>query len=52
MAKTGIFGDLFDLDGDGNLDFFEEALEIAAISRINRRDEDNEDVEDFDDDLD
>ena len=30
----GIFGDLFDLNGDGKLDFFEQALEFDAFERM------------------
>lgn len=33
MGK-GIFGGMFDLDGDGNLDVFEQALEFWAFSMI------------------
>lgn len=33
MGK-GIFGGMFDLNGDGNLDVFEQALEFQAFSMI------------------
>ena len=33
MGK-GIFGRMFDMDGDGNLDVFEQALEFQAFSMI------------------
>lgn len=33
MGK-GIFGGMFDVDGDGNLDVFEQALEFHAFSMI------------------
>ena len=33
MGK-GIFGGMFDLDSDGNLDVFEQALEFQAFSMI------------------
>ena len=33
MGK-GIFGRMFDMDGDGNLDVFEQALEFHAFSMI------------------
>lgn len=33
MGK-GIFGGMFDLDGDGNLDVFEQTLEFQAFSMI------------------
>ncbi len=35
MFDDGIFGGLFDLDGDVKLDFFEQGLEFMAISRNN-----------------
>lgn len=35
MFDDGIFGGLFDLDGDGKLDFFEQGLEFMAILRNN-----------------
>lgn len=33
MGK-GIFGGMFDIDGDGKLDIFEQALEFQAFSMI------------------
>ena len=30
----GIFGDLFDLNGDGNLDSFEKAVEFGAFMQM------------------
>lgn len=30
----GIFGGMFDIDGDGKLDVFEQALEFQAFSMI------------------
>ena len=34
MFDDGIFGGLFDLDGDGKLDLFEQGLEFMAISEL------------------
>ena len=43
MFEDGIFGGLFDLDGDGNIDFFEQGLEFMAISELMEEDEENSD---------
>ena len=50
MFDDGIFGGLFDLDGDGKLDPFEQTLEFMAISELMKEDEENSDF-DFDDDF-
>ena len=34
MFEDGIFGGMFDLDGDGKLDSFEQTLEFIAISEL------------------
>lgn len=47
MFDDGIFGGLFDLDGDGKLNAFEQGLEFMAISELMKEDE-NSDF-DFDD---
>ena len=43
---NGIFGDIFDFDGDGSLDIIEQAAELAFIADIiedeETDDEDNE----------
>lgn len=44
---NGIFGDIFDFDGDGRLDIIEQAAELAFIATII---EDKETDEDDDDD--
>lgn len=41
--NEGFFGGFFDFDGNGKLDVFEEALEIAAIDYIINGDEDSPD---------
>ena len=45
--SNGIFGDLFDLNDDGNLDCFEQGLEFMFLNEL-MNEEDN-DEEDFDD---
>lgn len=52
---NGIFGDIFDFDGDGRLDIIEQAAEFAFIATIveeeekkSREDYDDEDDEDDD----
>ncbi len=47
MKNDDFFGGLFDLDGDGNTDIFEEAMGLAFIGDMMKNDED-----DGDDDLD
>ena len=49
MFDDGIFGGLFDLDGDGKLDFFEQGLEFMAISELLKEEEDSDC--DFDEDF-
>lgn len=40
MFEDGIFGGLFDIDGDGKLDPFEQTLEFMAVSELLKEDED------------
>lgn len=47
MSK-GIFGDLFDFNGDSNLDAFEHGLEFMLLNELLGEDEDDED-NDFND---
>ena len=47
MFEDGIFGGMFDLDGDGKLDAFEQGLEFMAISELLKEDE----ASDYNDDL-
>lgn len=47
MFDDGIFGELFDLDGDGKLDLFEQGLEFMAISELMEEDEDSDSGDDF-----
>lgn len=41
-----LFGNLFDLDGDGTLSDFEEAAELGFLAQILEEDESEEDPED------
>ena len=41
MFEDGIFGGMFDLNGDGKLDPFEQTLEFMAISELMEEDEDS-----------
>lgn len=47
MSK-GIFGDLFDFNGDGNLDALEQGLEFMLLDELTNDDE-YDDLNDFDD---
>ena len=42
---NGIFGDIFDFDGDGRLDIIEQATELAIIADI-IEDEETDDEDD------
>lgn len=44
---NGIFGNLFDLNGDGNLDALEQGLEFMLLNELSSENEDDDD--DFDD---
>jgi len=51
-----IFGGLFDIDGDGNIDMSERTMEYAAIDELEEEyrddldDEDDEDDDEYEDD--
>ena len=47
---NGIFGDIFDFDGDGKLDIIEQAAELAFIANIIEEEEIDEGEETDDDD--
>lgn len=48
----GIFGDLFDLDSNGVVDGFEEALEIITINEMmNEEEKEKEDLFDLEDEF-
>lgn len=42
----GIFGDLFDFNGDGNLDCFEQGLEFMLLNELMNEDSDDDEYED------
>ena len=50
----GIFGDMFDLDGNGDLDIFEQAAELCFLDEISMEEHDElddfENLDEFDDD--
>ena len=47
--SNGIFGDLFDFNGDGNLDCFEQGLEFMLLDELLKEDEEDDLDLDFDD---
>lgn len=47
MFEDGVFGGVFDIDGDGKLDPFEQTLEFMAISELLEEDEDLEPDDSF-----
>ena len=47
--SNGIFGDLFDFNGDGNLDCFEQGLEFMLLDELTKEDEEDDFDLDFDD---
>lgn len=51
MFEDGIFGGMFDLDGDGKLNAFEQGLEFMAISELMEEDKDS-DIDFYSDDFD
>ena len=42
----GIFGDLFDFNGDGNLDCFEQGLEFMLLNELMNEDSDDDEYDD------
>ena len=43
---NGIFGDLFDFNGDGNLDALEQGLEFMLLNELTNEDNDDDEYED------
>ncbi|MBQ0098165.1 MAG: hypothetical protein KBS62_04450 [Oscillospiraceae bacterium] len=43
----GIFGDMFDFNGDGHLDYGEQTLEFMFLEELINEDEGGEDEEEF-----
>ena len=44
---NGIFGDMFDLNKDGNLDVFEQGLEFMFIDELIKTESDDSDNDDI-----
>lgn len=44
--SLGLFGDLFDFNGDGKLDWVEQAMEFQFMDSLMKDDEDGDDEED------
>ena len=44
---TGIFGDMFDFNNDGNLDAFEQGLEFMLLDELTKDESDVSDNDDF-----
>ena len=47
LFDGGFFGGMFDLNGDGKLDFSEQALEFAFISEMMKEEKDDDDDDIF-----
>ena len=47
MFDSGFFGNLFDLDRDGNLSDFEKAVDFGAFVQLVESEETDEEEEDF-----
>ena len=44
IMTNGIFGDLFDFDGDGNLDVFEQTMEFMFLDELMKNESDDDDL--------
>lgn len=44
---NGIFGDMFDLNNDGNLDAFEQGLEIMFLDELTKEESADSDNDNF-----
>lgn len=44
---SGIFGDMFDFNNDGNLDAFEQGLEFMFLDKLIKDESDVSDNDDF-----
>lgn len=42
---NGIFGDLFDFDGDGNLDVFEQTMEFMFLDELVQNESNDDDLD-------
>ena len=46
VMSNGIFGDLFDFNGNGNIDCFEQGLEFMLLNQLLTEDEDDDESDD------
>ena len=44
---SGIFGDMFDFNNDGNLDTFEQSLEFMFLDQLTKEESDDSNNDDF-----
>ena len=44
---NGIFGDMFDVNNDGNLDVFEQGLEFMFLDELTKEENDDSDIDVF-----
>ena len=45
IMTNGIFGDLFDLDGDGNIDVFEQTMEFMFLDELMQNESNDDDLD-------
>lgn len=45
IMTNGVFGDLFDLDGDGNLDVFEQTMEFMFLDELMKTKSNDDDLD-------
>lgn len=45
IMTNGIFGDLFDFDGDGNLDVFEQTMEFMFLDELMQNESNDDDLD-------
>lgn len=44
---NGIWGNIFDINNDGNLDAFEQGLEFMFLDQLTKKESDDSDDDDF-----
>ena len=45
IMTNGIFGDLFDFDGDGDLDVFEQTMEFMFLDELMQNESNHDDLD-------
>lgn len=45
IMTNGIFGDLFDFDGDGDLDVFEQTMEFMFLDELMQNESNDDDLD-------